>query len=163
MRLFNSLFLVSGLLIAGCATKEPVYPLPRAAFPEPGVYLVQPGDSVTLIAKHLCLSVDQLAALNPGIDFSRLKIGQRLYYALNPLPVRYHNAQCGLTFNLPASWWGYSVLIQRWDAPLISADYQTEIGREDGPIIVLRNPRWKADDRYQDIPIMVFTRQPMGG
>ncbi len=74
------------------------------------------------------------------------------------LPLRYHNAQYGLTFFLPASWRGYSVLIQRWDAPLRSADYQTEIGREDGPIIVLRNPRWKAGDRYQDIPIMVFTR-----
>ncbi len=74
------------------------------------------------------------------------------------LPLRYHNAQYGLTFFLPASWKGYSVLIQEWDAPLYSADYQTEVGREHGPIIVLRNPHWRVDDQYQDIPIMVFTR-----
>src|SRR5437870_8425451 len=104
MRHFNIIFFLSALLVASCAANKPVYPLPRAAFPEPGVYLVQPGDSVTLIAKHLCLSVDRLAALNPGIDFSRLKIGQRLYYAPSPLPVRYHNARYDLTFYLPASW-----------------------------------------------------------
>jgi hypothetical protein len=74
------------------------------------------------------------------------------------LPLRYHNAQYGLTFLLPANWRGYSVFIQQWDAPLHSADYQTEVVRERGPIIVLRNPHWKVDDHYQDIPIMVFTR-----
>ena len=31
------------------------------------------------------------------------------------LPLRYHNAQHGLTLFLPASWQGYSVLIQQWD------------------------------------------------
>src|SRR5512133_1678455 len=74
------------------------------------------------------------------------------------LPIGYRNAQCGLTFFLPASWQGYSVLIQEWDAPLHSADYQTEVGRERGPIIVLRHPHWKESDHYQDIPIMVFSR-----
>src|SRR6266705_1999661 len=74
------------------------------------------------------------------------------------LPVRYHNTQYGLTFFLPASWRGYSVLIQQWDAPLYSADYRTEVGSELGSTIVLRNPQWKADDHYQDIPIMAFTR-----
>ena len=74
------------------------------------------------------------------------------------LPLRYHNAQYGLTFFLPAGWRGYSVLVQQWDAPLHSADYQSEVGRESGPIIVLRNPHWRVDDHYQDIPIMVFTR-----
>jgi hypothetical protein len=71
---------LSGLL-AACATKKPAYPLPRTAFPEPGIYLVQPGDSATNIAKNLCLSVERLSELNPGIDWSRLKIGLKLYYA----------------------------------------------------------------------------------
>jgi hypothetical protein len=74
------------------------------------------------------------------------------------LPVCYHNARYGLTFFLPAVWRGYSVLNLEWYAALESADYQREIGRERGPIIVLRNPKWKADDHYQDIPITVFTR-----
>ena len=74
------------------------------------------------------------------------------------LPVRYRNTQYGLTFLLPANWRGYSAFIQQWDAPLYSADYQTEVGRERGPIIVLRNPQWKAEDHFQDIPVMAFTR-----
>jgi hypothetical protein len=72
---------LSGGLFMGCATDKPVYPISRAAFPEPGVYLVQPGDSATWIAKHLCLTVEQLSALNPGVDWSRLKVGLKLYYA----------------------------------------------------------------------------------
>jgi hypothetical protein len=74
------------------------------------------------------------------------------------LPVRYDNAQYGLTFFLPAEWQGYSVLTQRWDATLRLADYRTVVGKEHGQIIILRNPRWKADGHYQDIPITVFTR-----
>src|SRR6266480_3431149 len=64
------------------------------------------------------------------------------------LPLRYNNAEYDFTFFLPANWKGYSMLIQQWD------------GAEawHGPIIVLRHPQWKADDLYQDIPIMVFTR-----
>jgi len=84
MRHFNIIFFLSALLVAGCAANKPVYPLPRTAFPEPGVYLVQPGDSATLIANNLCLSVERLSTLNPGMDRSHLKIGQRLYYASPP-------------------------------------------------------------------------------
>ena len=73
--------LVLAGLVAGCATNKPVYPLPCAAFPEPGIYLVQPGDSTARIAKDLCLTVERLSELNPGVDWSRLKIGQKLYYA----------------------------------------------------------------------------------
>ena len=71
---------LSGLL-AGCATNNPAYPLSRAAFPEPGIYLVQPGDSAPSIAKNLCLTVKQLLEFNPGVDWSRLKIGLKLYYS----------------------------------------------------------------------------------
>jgi len=74
------------------------------------------------------------------------------------LPLRYHNAEYGLTFFLPANWKGYSVLIQEWNAELHSADYQNVIGDEHGPIIVLRNPKWTTGEPYQDIPILVFTR-----
>ena len=75
------------------------------------------------------------------------------------LPLRYNNTRYGLTFFLPTSWQGYSVLIRQWDAPLHSADYQTEVGRERGPIIVFRHPQWKADAPYTDIPITVFTHR----
>src|SRR5690242_5608229 len=69
------------------------------------------------------------------------------------LPIRYHNAQYDFTFYLPKSWKGYSVVTNEWNAQLDSVDYQNVIGQEHGPIIVLRNPQWKAADPYQDIPI----------
>jgi len=160
MRHYNIIFLITALLVAGCATKKPVYPLPRAAFPEPGVYLVQPGDSATLIAKNLCLSVAQLEALNPGIDWFHLKIGQRLYYAPPPsgLPLRYHKAQYGLTFFLPASWRGYSVLVQQLDDERYSPAEDRQIIVGHTPMITLRHPQWQDSAPYQDIPILVFTR-----
>ena len=79
------------------------------------------------------------------------------------LPLRYHNSQYDLTFFLPASWKGYSVLIQQWDAELRSTDYQKVIGSERGPIVLLRHPQWKTNDSYQDIPIIVFTQQQWEG
>ena len=80
-KLIFCLALVLSGVLTGCATNKPVYPLPRAAFPEPGIYLVQPGDSATRIAKNLCLTVGQLSEHNPGVDWSHLKIGLKLYYA----------------------------------------------------------------------------------
>jgi hypothetical protein len=77
---------------------------------------------------------------------------------LSDLPVHYHNAQYNLTFGLPASWRGYSVLIQHWEGETYSPARDAVTVAEGGPVIVLRNPKWKADAPYQDIPIMVFSR-----
>lgn len=67
------------------------------------------------------------------------------------LPLRYHNARYDLTFYLPADWRGYSVVFEEWKG------YPGEAER--GPIINLRNPRWRTNNLCQDIPIMVFTRK----
>jgi hypothetical protein len=79
------------------------------------------------------------------------------------LPIRYRNAQYDFTFSLPADWKGCPVLIQQWEAPLYlyatNESSRKIVGMEHGPIIVLRNPLWKTNDLYQDIPIMVFTRK----
>ena len=79
-KLLPGLALVLSGLLTGCTTDKPVCPLPRAACPEPGIYLVQPGDSAARIAKSLCLTVERLSELNPGVDWSHLKIGLELYY-----------------------------------------------------------------------------------
>jgi hypothetical protein len=75
------------------------------------------------------------------------------------LPVRYHNAQYGLTFFLPASWRGYTVSTEPFEVSLSSPDYQHEIGTEHLRIITLRNPQWTANDPYKDIPMIVYTRR----
>jgi hypothetical protein len=45
---------------------------------EAGVYVVQWGHSATEIAAHFHLTVGQLSLLNPGVDLSHLRVGQRL-------------------------------------------------------------------------------------
>ena len=77
---------------------------------------------------------------------------------LSGLPLRYHNGQYGLTFLLPASWQGYSVLIQQWDGETYSSAADKLIVVGHGPTITLRHPHWQASAPYQDIPILVFTR-----
>ena len=73
-------------------------------------------------------------------------------------PVLYHNAKYNLKFSLPASWRGYSVLVQQWEGQTYSPAADKIVVTEHGPLIVLRHPQWKPKDRYQDIPIVVFTR-----
>jgi len=73
-------------------------------------------------------------------------------------PILYRNAQYDFTFSLPASWRGYSVMIQEWEGTTFVAD-DKERATERGPTIVIRHPQWKASAPYQDIPILVFTRR----
>lgn len=74
------------------------------------------------------------------------------------LPLRYDNAQFGFTFFLPAGWRGYSVLIQQLDDEAYSAAEDKQIIVGYTPMITLRHPQWQASAPYQDIPILVFTR-----
>jgi hypothetical protein len=74
------------------------------------------------------------------------------------LPLRYHHAQYDLTFFLPASWRGFSVLSQQWDGETYSPATDEMIVVGHGTIITLRHPQWTASAPYQDIPILVFTR-----
>lgn len=74
------------------------------------------------------------------------------------LPLRYHNAQYGLTFFLPSNWQGYSVLTQQWNSERYSPAADKTVVADHGPMITLRHPQWEASALYQDIPILVFTR-----
>jgi hypothetical protein len=74
------------------------------------------------------------------------------------LPLRYCNAQYGLTFFLPASWRGYSALTQQWDNQMYLPATDKTIVVGHGTMITLRHPRWTPSKPYQDIPILVFTR-----
>jgi hypothetical protein len=75
------------------------------------------------------------------------------------LPVLYRNTQYDFTFFLPASWQRYSALVQQWDGQTYLPAVDRGAVVEHGPAIVLRHPQWKPDDRYQDIPVLVFTRR----
>jgi len=74
------------------------------------------------------------------------------------LSICYHNKEYGLIVFLPESWQGYSVLVQKWEGITYLPAKDASAVTAHGPMIVLRHPRCRSDDRYQDIPIMVFTR-----
>jgi hypothetical protein len=143
--------------VAGCASKQAAYPLPRTAFPAPGVYVVQSGDTVNSAAKHLCLSVDRLISLNAGLDLYHLKNGQRIYYTPKPLPLCYRNHRYGFTFFLPLDWRGYSISAQQLEDECSSPTEGKPLVVEHTPMLTFRHPKWDAAAPYQDIPILIFT------
>jgi len=66
----------------------------------------------------------------------------------------YTNSQYGFSLELPDAWKGYSVLTQTWQGRTVATG-KVEF---EGPQIVIRNPQWKQDKPWQDVPVMVFTK-----
>ena len=46
------------------------------AFTEVGLYRINPGDTAAKIARKHGLRIDELMVLNPGVDWTRLKVWQ---------------------------------------------------------------------------------------
>lgn len=71
----------------------------------------------------------------------------------------YQNTQYGFSVSLPASWAGYTVVMDTWKGDSLDANGNMTQGTVSGPFISIRNPLWTAADPHQDIPIYVFTIQ----
>ncbi|MDQ5969166.1 MAG: hypothetical protein QG579_323 [Patescibacteria group bacterium] len=69
-----------------------------------------------------------------------------------PTSVQYKNTEYGFTFDLPQSWTGYSVIVEKWEGNYLDNSTKTE-----GPKISIRHPAWTAQIPRQDIPVMVFS------
>jgi hypothetical protein len=67
--------------------------------------------------------------------------------------VVYSNTLYGFTFTLPMDWKGFTVVNDSWKG----TDTTTNKTVQTGSLILIRNPKWTAAKKYQDIPIMVFT------
>ncbi len=67
----------------------------------------------------------------------------------------YKNAQYGFELQLPETWTGYSVLAQSWEGRRID----TGIVVFGGPQFVVRNQKWTIEKPWQDITVMVFTKE----
>ena len=70
--------------------------------------------------------------------------------------VKYENERYGFSFYLPLDWKGYEIIQSKWEGKAAKGSAEVPLS---GPIITIRNPRWSAQKRTQDIPIMVFTRK----
>ena len=67
--------------------------------------------------------------------------------------VVYSNAEFGFDFSMPDSWKGYSVVNSMWEGnPL-----KVTSTKQEGPKLLIRNPKWTAATPYEDIPVMIFT------
>lgn len=69
--------------------------------------------------------------------------------------VEYINTEYGFSFSLPENWKRYSIVTSKWEGYTPGSQGDTTI--EKGPIISIRNPKWKSEEPQQDIPIMVLT------
>jgi hypothetical protein len=74
------------------------------------------------------------------------------------LPIQYYNAQYAFRFFLPKSWDGYSASTQQLNCTRYSPEEDKEILVWYIPVITLQHPQRESDARYQDIPILIFTR-----
>lgn len=70
-------------------------------------------------------------------------------------PVIYKNKEYGFTFDLPESWRGFHIAVDRWEGRSLK-DEKGEVVAS-GHIILIRSPNWTSAKPTQDIPIMVFT------
>jgi hypothetical protein len=67
----------------------------------------------------------------------------------------YTNNDYGFSFSLPEGWRGYAVVVSAWEGSTIGEKGDTPAAK--GPLLLIRNPKWTVENKYQDIPIMVFT------
>lgn len=67
----------------------------------------------------------------------------------------YENTQYGFTFLLPKSWEGYQVVTESWEGSTIE-NQQSNVPLE-GPLLLIRHPKWTEAKQRQDIPLMIFT------
>lgn len=68
--------------------------------------------------------------------------------------IEYKNTQYGFNFLLPATWKGYSAVIENWTSNPIDGQGNQAV---EGPKIIIRHPLWTIEKPRQDIPIMIFT------
>ncbi len=70
--------------------------------------------------------------------------------------VEYRNEHYGFGLALPASWQGFSVRVNEWEAFSLTSEGTSSIVAR-GPQIAIIHPRSTPTKPRQDIPIMVFT------
>jgi hypothetical protein len=95
---------------------------------------------------------DRPAGPQPAADTSAARVAKAKPLA-PATSITYRNAQYGFCFALPLNWKGYSIVHEQWRGLVLSSGQVVH-----GPELLIRNPLWTESDRFQDIPIMVFTQ-----
>lgn len=66
----------------------------------------------------------------------------------------YKNTDYGFEITLPTAWQGYSVLTEKWNGQTVDK----KAIKFEGPKIIIRNPSWTETKPWQDIPVMIFSK-----
>ncbi len=67
----------------------------------------------------------------------------------------YRNYEYGFELNMPLLWKGFSLEKQNWQGWVIDTGEQKYSGTE----LVIKNPHTTSQQKWQDIPIMVFSHE----
>jgi hypothetical protein len=70
----------------------------------------------------------------------------------NNSSITYNNSDYGFTFRLPQNWSGYTIVEEAWNGNPLGNN-----AAQNGPKLLIRNPKWRAAAPYEDLPILVFT------
>lgn len=99
----------------------------------------------TLEAK-ICPDGSSVGRTGPNCEFAECpKITENIY----------QNDEYGFRLTFPETWQGYTVQNQTWEGRLVDTG---EI-KYSGPEILFKNPQTTAQQNYQNIPIMIFTKE----
>lgn len=96
------------------------------------------------------------AAVAPALAVAQNETSQSSPPSPIPTPIVYRNTEYGFCFWLPQDWKGYRIVVDKWAGAVPGIEDPAKMVH--GPEILIRNSAWRADDPWQDIPIMVFTR-----
>ncbi len=66
----------------------------------------------------------------------------------------YRNKEYGFEIILLESWKGYKVFEESWNGTTLDGNSV----KYEGPKIIIRNPKWSEDKIWQDVPILIFTK-----
>ena len=92
------------------------------------------------------------AAMQPAHSCAQSAPTQVPNVAAARTTIIYRNNLYGFCFVLPESWKGYAIVSEQWSGTVLSSGQTVH-----GPQLLIRNPKWTAENPYQDIPIMIFT------
>jgi hypothetical protein len=69
----------------------------------------------------------------------------------------YKNTAYGFSVELPQTWKGYKIITEKWEGFVFNKDQTQNIKSTEGPKLSIRHPKWTAQVKRQDIPVLVFT------
>lgn len=80
---------------------------------------------------------------------------ESIIYTQTPVSqdINYKNDEFGFKLVFPETWRNFSVLKQEWNGQEINGDKKYS-----GVLVLIKNPKTTQQQAYQDIPIMIFTK-----